>query len=169
MKSLSLIHIDLNVSLPSIRPGSNSDHQIAGARSLRLPLQLHTDLIRQLVALAVIAVVAGASGVCPNILATSRLRKDVINREVVPGKWLALEHCAGLYTAVNASVVVPYQYALTAPMRLPARHINVRPQRDNRRNRKLIADSLKEVTGLLNDNRLACQQQIDRARHRNHR
>jgi len=54
-------------------------------------------------------------------------------------------------------------------MRLPARHINVRPQRDDRWHWKLFADSLEEVTGLLDDDRFACQQQVDRARDGNDR
>ena len=84
MQSLSLISVDFDVSLPGIRPGTNSDHQIACSRSLRLPLQLHTKLIGQLIALAVIAVVADASGIRPYIFSPTRLRENVVNREVVP-------------------------------------------------------------------------------------
>ena len=58
------------ISLPSIRTGADSDHQIARARSLRLPLQLHAQLVRQLITLAVIAVVASARRVRPYIFAT---------------------------------------------------------------------------------------------------
>ena len=157
MKSLSLISVYFDVSLPGIRPRADSDHQVACSRSLRLPLEPHTDLVRQLIALAMIAVVAGAGRVCPHIFAAPRLREDVVNREVVLGKWLSLEQCARLYTAVDASVVIPHQHTLAAPMCLPARHINVRPQRDDGWHWKLFADGLEEVTGLFDDDRFACQ------------
>ncbi len=169
MESLSLISAYFNVSLPAIWPGSNSDHQITRSRSLWLPLQFHTKLVGQLITLAVIAVVASAGRVRPHIFATPRLRENVVNRKVVLGKWLSLEQCARLYTAVDASVIIPHQHTLAAPMCLSARHINIRPQRDHRRNRKLVADCFEEVTGLLDDDRFACQQQINRARDGNDR
>jgi len=84
MKSLSLISVYLDVSLPGIRTGADSDHQIACSRSLRLPLEPHADLVRQLITLTVIAVVAGAGRVRPHIFSPTGLREDVVNREVVP-------------------------------------------------------------------------------------
>ncbi len=170
MKSLSLIFIrNFDISLPGIRPGADSDHQIARSRSLWLPLQFHTKLVRQLIALTVIAVIASARRIRPHIFATPRLREDVVNRKLVSRKRLAFQQSTGLYTAVNARVIIPYQHTFTAPMRLPARYVDIRSQGDDRRNWKLITYSFEKITGLLNDDRFACQQQVDRTRYRNDR
>jgi hypothetical protein len=160
---------DFDVALPGVRAGADGDHQIAGARRLRLPTQLHADFVGQLVALAMVAGIAGAGGVRPVISATTRPRQDVVYREIVLGQHLALEHSAGLHTAVNTGEVIPYQHALATPVRLPARYVDIGTQRNDRRYREFVADRLEEISRLFNNDGLACQNQIDRARNGNDR
>ena len=158
------IEIQFYVSLPGIWPGSDSDDQIAGARSLWLPAHLHADLVGVLVAFAMVAVVAGAGGICPGIFSPARLGQNMIYREVTPRNHLAFHHAPRLHTAVDTGVIVAYQHAFAAPVGLSAWDIDIGTQGDDRRDGELVADRFQKMTGLLDDDCLTRQDQIDRAR-----
>ena len=129
--SVLILAIDFDVPLPGIWSGTDSNHQIARARSLRLPLQLHTQLVRQLITLPMIAVVASTGRIRPHIFATPRLRENMINREVMTGQWLALEQSSRFRPAVNTGVAIPHQYTFSAPVRLSARDVDVSTECDD--------------------------------------
>src|SRR5690606_28784103 len=64
----ALCAADLDVAFPRVGPAAHLQHQIAGARRLRLPQQAQTRLTGQAAPLAVVAGEARAGRVRPRIL-----------------------------------------------------------------------------------------------------
>ena len=106
---------------------------------------------------------AGTGGIGPGILAAFGTRSDVIDSEISLAENFTFYQRSHLDTAIDASVVVAYEYTLAAPVRFATRDVDVGPKRDNGRNFELCADRFQILSSLLNRVRLTREQKIDRA------
>lgn len=123
--------LDLDVLFPNLGTRTQGDDEVTGARGLWLPAEAHAGHIVQAVAFAVVALGAGAGGIGPGVLATQAARDNMVDREIPLAEDSALDLPAKPDAAIDAGVVVPHQDAFAAPMRLAARHVDVRLQGDD--------------------------------------
>lgn len=161
-----VVGLDLDVAFPYLRARAQRDDQITGSWGLGLPEQAHASNVVQPVALAMIALVTGAGGIGPGIPAALGARDNMIDGEVSLAQDFAFDQAADFVTAIDAGVIVTYQYAFAAPVRFAARDIDKRLQRDYRRDLKLGANGIEILPGLLHSYGFAGQQQVDRTLHR---
>lgn len=90
----------------------------------------------------------------------------MVDTEVSLGEHLALVYRARARTTEDAGIAITDEDALTAPMRLAARDVDVSAQSNNGRDWKDVAHRAQEFSSFLDNDGFIGQQQVDRARNR---